>query len=83
MPQRLLLILLATWTLSVLCAMGAVVFIVVREWWWNRDRSRHVMAMLHQERAIDEAAAVLGHHQMTAQLEQIRALPEVFEPVGP
>jgi hypothetical protein len=38
--------------------------------------------MLHEERALDEATAFLAHPKaakLAAQLEEIRALPEVFK----
>jgi hypothetical protein len=65
--------------LGALCVVAAPSFIVVREWWWNRDRRRRVAAMLHRELAVDEAQSLLTH-QMTVQLEEIRALPEVGFP---
>jgi hypothetical protein len=76
--SRLAIVALATCMFGVLCALAAAGFIVVREWWWNRDRRRRLVAMLHEECAIDEAAAFLTH-QMAAQLAEIRALPEVFK----
>jgi hypothetical protein len=48
----------------------------VREWWWNRDRRRHIAQMagggprhlLHEADVVDALAR---------QLEEIRNLPEV------
>jgi uncharacterized membrane protein YbaN (DUF454 family) len=80
--SRLALIALATCMFGILCALAAAGFIVVREWWWNRDRKRRVVVMLHEERALGEATAFLAHPkaaQLAAQLEEIRALPEVFK----
>jgi hypothetical protein len=79
--SRLALVGVATCMLGMVCALATALFIFVREWRWNRDRRRRVTAMLHQEQAIDEAEALLVH-QMAAQLEEIRTLPEVFKPVG-
>ncbi|MGB9183829.1 MAG: hypothetical protein WCB67_07165 [Solirubrobacteraceae bacterium] len=83
--SRLCVVVLVTCTFGLLCALAAAGFIVVREWCWNRDRKRRVVMMLHEERALDEATAFLAHpksSQLAAQLEEIRALPEVLKPVG-
>jgi hypothetical protein len=84
--SRLAIVVLGTCMFGLLCALAAAGFIVVREWWWNRDRKRRVVVMLHEEHALAEATAFLAHPkaaQLAAQLEEIRALPEVFKPVGP
>lgn len=48
----------------------------VREWWWDRDRSRLVATMLERERENNRAAAGL-YGLVAVQLAGIRALPEV------
>jgi hypothetical protein len=70
-----LLIVWATGTLVMLCALLAVALFVVREWCWNRDRRRRVAVMLQRERKANSSAVVAG--PMAIQLAQIRALPEV------
>jgi hypothetical protein len=77
---HLALVIWGTCALAMLCALLAVAFIVVREWCWNRDRGRRVIQMLQREREIGGAPVVAG--PMALQLEEIRALPEVFEPLG-
>ena len=63
---------------TLLCAGASLAFTLVREWWWDRDRSRRVATMLERERENTPAAAgVCG--LMAIQLAEIRALPEVCE----
>lgn len=75
---RLSLVLCALGGLTALCTGASLAFILAREWWWDRDRSRRVAAMLERERENTRAAAGL-HGLMTVQLAEIRSLPEVRE----
>jgi hypothetical protein len=56
----------------------AAPFVLIREWWWDRDRRRHVTAMLARDHQTDAVASRLA--PMALQLAEIWALPEVFEP---
>ena len=72
------LVLWAGGVFAVLCAGASVAFILVREWWWDRDRRHRVATMLERERENTRTAPGLYGH-MTVQLAEIRALPEVRE----
>jgi hypothetical protein len=52
----------------------------VRERRWNRDRSRRIAKLLERERAT-VAATADWMEAMAVQLAEIRALPEVPEPL--
>jgi hypothetical protein len=71
-----------TGVLSVVVGLGLIgagVFVALREWRWDRDRSRRIRSMLERER--ENVRAVGGWAEpMAGQLEEIRALPEVLEP---
>jgi hypothetical protein len=81
MPQ-IPLVILAACSFAALTAAAVTAFIVIREWWWNRDRGRRVSAMLHQEREHSDGGAFLAG-AMAVQLAEIRALPEVLGPLRP
>jgi hypothetical protein len=53
------------------------VFLAVREWHWDRDRNRRITAMLARERANLTSAGEQAE-ALAKQLDEIRALPEVF-----
>lgn len=80
--SSVLLVIATTSSFGVLCAVTVAGFVVAREWWWNRDRHRRVIAMLQLERE-SRGASRLRFDPMVIQLCEIRALPEVFEPIGP
>jgi hypothetical protein len=50
--------------------------LTMREWWWNRDRRRHVAEMIGSARRhlLDEDYVI---EAMTRQLEEILNLPEI------
>jgi hypothetical protein len=59
--------------------IGASMFLAVREWRWDRDRSRRIRSM--RERELENVRAAGGWAEAIArQLDEIRALPEVLEP---
>jgi hypothetical protein len=47
--------------------------LTVREWWWNRDRRRHIAQIVAAVR-LDEEYVI---DALARQLEEIRNLPEV------
>lgn len=55
------------------------IYAAVQQRCWRRDRSRRVAAMLERERATG-VAGLDPFEAMAAQLVEIRALPETFEP---